>query len=99
MDRAVVPDSSALAFVSAGQLLEPTSPAVDGSETFLGPQLHPAGFIGMAAPDAAQEAGEIGRPAILVLAVTLLLFSAAGLLNNASLPSNCGPAGNACFTV
>ena len=57
MDRAVVPDCSALALVSAGQLLEPAPPAVDGSETFLGPQLHPAGFIGMATPDAAQKAG------------------------------------------
>ena len=42
---AMVPYHVALALVSAAELLESASSAVDGSESGLHPQLHPSGFV------------------------------------------------------
>ena len=45
MAGAMVPYHIALALVSAAELLESASSAMDGSESGLHPQLHPSGFV------------------------------------------------------
>ena len=51
---AMMPDGAALALVPTAKLLEAASSAVDGPETCLRSQLHPAGLIGMTTSDATE---------------------------------------------
>ena len=95
----MVPDATALAFISAAQLLVSTRSAVDCSEPFLRSKLHPTSFVGVEAPDAAEEAGKIRRIAILVLVVFLPPLVAVVVLGNAPLPPHGGPACNVCLPV
>ena len=99
VDRAMMPDAAALALVPATELLVATSSAVGCSESLPRPKLHPTSLVGVAAPDAAEKAGEVRRIANLILVLLLPLFVAADVFGNVPLPSHGGPACNACFPV